>query len=45
MRVIVLLLLVVTSTISAEVRAVRTARAPVIDGRLDDEAWTSAPLI
>ncbi|HJQ35943.1 MAG TPA: DUF5916 domain-containing protein [Thermoanaerobaculia bacterium] len=28
-----------------DVRAVRTAHAPVIDGRLDDEAWAGAPLI
>ena len=44
MRVIVLLLLF-TSTLSAEVRAVRTTTAPVIDGRLDDAAWAAAPVI
>src|SRR5262245_55434330 len=27
---------------SIEVRAVRTARPPVIDGRLDDESWATA---
>lgn len=47
MRLIVLLLLV-TSTAAAqeprEVRAVRTPAPPVIDGRLDDTVWASAPL-
>ncbi|MGZ5440635.1 MAG: DUF5916 domain-containing protein [Thermoanaerobaculia bacterium] len=44
-----LLFLLVTSAVAAqetrEVRAVRTQRAPVIDGRLDDTVWADAPLI
>src|SRR5258706_8044717 len=32
------------STPRTDVRAYRVSRAPVIDGVLDDEAWTQAPL-
>lgn len=48
MRVLVCVLLL-ASTVSAEesreVRAGRTATAPVIDGRLDDAVWATAPSI